>query len=192
MEWMRRPFGPLGIAACLALVPLSVSADTVDQPYLVTTTTQTASGNASLQNIIVVRAGATDADDDGNNGHARACFGLLQHVLAAGPTNHRPYTIGVALDNATIVAVPLTASSAQPGTGVRLIQANGDAGGDIITATNRVPINLHVDVRVLTQAGQLQAATFREVTYVDTLEHTLSVNTCSVQRLPVESTVSPS
>jgi hypothetical protein len=30
------------------------------------------------------------------------------------------------------------------------------------------------------------------VTYVDTLEHTLSVNTCSVQRLPVESTVSPS
>jgi len=192
MEWIRRSFGPLALAACLASVPLSVSADTVDQPYLVTTTTQTASGNASLQNIIVVRAGATDADDDGSNGHARACFGLLQHVLAAGPTNRRPYTIGVALDNATVVPVPVTASSAQPGTGVRLIQATGDAGGDIITATDRVPINLHVDARILTQAGQLQTATFREVTYVDTLEHTISVSTCSVQRLPTETTVIPS
>jgi hypothetical protein len=181
MERTLRSFGPLGIAATLALIPVSGSADAIDQPYLVTTSNQSANGTSTSQEVVIVHGATVTADNTGTRDDGRTCLAIVQNVLAAG---RKRYTIGVALDDDHAFSVPMRSNVSQPATGARLLQASGDASGDVVSATDRVSIAVHVDARVLAQDGQLQAATLRELTYLITPMQTVQVSACAMQRLP--------
>jgi hypothetical protein len=184
MEWKLRSLGALGLAAGFTLVPFGVSADTLDQPFLVTTTTQTASGTVAFRDVLIVRSDATVTGDPATVQRDSVCMAIVQRVLAAG-SPRKPYTIGVALDDEHAVNVPMRASVSEPGSGARLVEADGTAAGDMVNAANdRVTIGVHVDARVLAQDGRLEAATFRELTYLNTPMQTLAVSGCAMQRLP--------
>jgi hypothetical protein len=184
MEWTPFSAGTLAVAASLALIPLAGSADTLDQPYLVTTTSQTATGTVSYRDVMIVRADNTavapnaDAVD-----RDRSCYGILQRVLTTGAVS-KPYTIGIALDDNNIVPVPMKASVQQPAIGARLVQANGDAGGDLVSASAQIGIGVHVDARALAQNGHLEAATLNTVTYLTNGMQAVETSACAIQRLP--------
>jgi hypothetical protein len=185
MEWKLRSLGALGLGAGLALVPFSVSADTLDQPFLVTTTTQTAGGTVAYRDVLIVRSDATIAGAPAVVQRDSVCMAIVQRVLAAG-SPAKPYTIGVALDDDHAVQVPMRASVTQPGSGARLVEATGNAAGNLVNAANdHVTIGVHVDARVLAQDGRLEAATFRELTYLNTPMQTVEVSGCDMQRLPL-------
>jgi hypothetical protein len=188
MQWTHRTLGTLGVAGALALVPLSGSADTLDQPFLVTTSTQTASGLVSRRAVMVVHADGTG--DDATQPRDRSCYAVLQRVLAAGSAR-RPYTIGVVLDDNLIVNVPMTANLAQPGAGARLIDASGDGATALQAADSKLPVTVHVEARVLAQDGRLEAATFNEMAYIATPAQTVEVSGCAVQRLPTAPPATP-
>ena len=181
MEWTHRAVAGLGFTVALALAPLSGSADTADQPFLVTTTEQTATNTASHRTVLLVHAdGAPSAD--ASTPRDRSCYAVLQRVFQAG-ASRTPYVIGVALDDDTIVNVPMTARLERPGGGAHLIEANGDAAGEMISANTRLPIGIHVEAHVLAQNGRLEAATFSESTYVNS-QQPVAVTGCAMQRLP--------
>jgi hypothetical protein len=182
MTRTHRTLGALGAAAAVALVPLSGSADALDQPFLITTSTQTATSTASHRAVLVVHAdGASDASTAERD---RSCYAVLQRVLSAG-SPRKPYTIGVALDADTIVNVPVTANLAQPGAGARLIDATGAGIARVAVAgTANVPLTVHVEAHVLAQDGRLESATFREMAYLATPDQTVEVSDCALQRLP--------
>jgi len=184
MNCTLRTIGSLGIAAGVALLPLSASADGSDHPYLVTTTTQSAAGTIAYRDVLVVHDDSTaTAGDAATVERDRSCLTIAQRVLATGAA-HRPYTIGVALDDEHIVAVPVTASESAPGSGARLVQAAGTAAGSVVTATDSRRIAVRIDARVLAQDGRLEAATFQELTYLTDPLQPLEVSGCALQRLP--------
>jgi hypothetical protein len=184
MEWTHCSAGALAAAAGLALIPLSGSADTLDQPYLVTSTSQSAAGTVSYRDVLIVRSDNTavapnpDAVD-----RDRACYTILQRVLTTGAVT-KPYTIGIALDDANVVPVPMKASVEQPAAGARLIEADGDAGGDLVSASAQISIAVHVDARVLARGGHLESATLSAVTYTTNPMQTVEASGCTIQRLP--------
>lgn len=184
MEWTHRSLGSLGIAAALALIPLSGSADTADQPYLVTTTQQTPNNTVSHRAVLLVHADGAPSEA-ASTPRDRSCYAVVRRVLAAGAAR-APYVIGVVLDDDTVVSVPMTASLAQPGDGARLIDANGSATGELVGPTARVPIGIRVEAHVLAQDGHLEAATFSASTYVTTPAQPLEVSGCAMQRLPAQ------
>jgi hypothetical protein len=188
MEWKLRSLGALGLATGFTLVPFGVSADTLDQPFLVTTTTQTAGGTVAYRDVLIVRSDATVAGDPATVQRDSACLAIVQRVLAAGAAR-KPYAIGVALDDDHAVDVLMRGSVSEPGSGARLVEATGNAAGDMVNAANdHVTIGVHVDARVLAQDGRLEAATFRELTYLNTPMQTVEVSGCAMQRLPIPST----
>ena len=190
MNWTIHSVGTLGVAASLALVPLSGSADTLDQPYLVTTTTQTAAGTVSYRDIMIVHGRSAISADSAAVERDRSCYTILQHFLADGSVR-KPYTIKVALDDDHVVPVPMMTTLVAPATGARLVQADGDADGRLVGASVTVPIAVHVDVRVLAQDGRLQAATLRESTTLQAPLQMVQVSGCAVQRLPQPQPISP-
>jgi len=183
MGMTLRSIGTLGIAAGVALVPLGVSADTLDQPYLVTMTSQTANGTLAYRDVLVVRADSSIAGAPDSVQRDAACIAIAQRVLAEGAPR-KPYAIGVALDDQHALAVPMTGSVSEPGSGARLVEAAGTAAGDLITASDRVTVGVHVDARVLSHNGHLEAATFRELTFVNDPAQPVAVSACSMQRIP--------
>jgi hypothetical protein len=184
MEWTHRSLGSLGVAAALALVPLSGSADTADQPFLVTTTQQTPNNTTSHRAVLLVHADGAPSDD-ASTPRDRSCYAVVQRVLAAGAAR-TPYVIGIVLDDDTVVNVPMTASLAQPAAGARLIYANGSAIGELVGPAVRVPIGIRIEAHVLAQNGHLEAATFSESTYVTTPSQPVEVSGCAMQRLPAQ------
>lgn len=180
-----RSIATLGIAAGVALLPLGVCADTLDQPFLVTMTTQTANGTVAYRDVLVLRSDSSIAGAPDSLERDGSCLAIVQRVLAAGATR-KPYAIGVALDDDHAVQVPMRASVTQPGSGARLVEATGNAAGNLVNAANdHVTIGVHVDARVLAQDGRLEAATFRELTYLNTPMQTVEVSGCDMQRLPL-------
>jgi hypothetical protein len=185
MQWKLRALGALGLGASLALVPFSVSADTLDQPFLVTTTTETAGGTVAYRDVLIVHSDASVTGDPATVQRDTSCLALVQRVLAAG-SPRTPYTIGVALDDAHAIVVPMRATVSQPGSGTRLVEASGTAAGDLVNAADdHVTLAVHVDARVLAHDGRLEAATFRELTYLNTPAQTVQVSGCAMQRLPI-------
>jgi hypothetical protein len=189
MEWTFRSVCAVGIGAVAVAFPVSGSADTVDQPFLVTTSVQFADSTTSSRDVLLVRADAnsstitgTSSDDAARLMRDRSCLAVVQRILEAGAAR-TPYPIGVALDATHIVSVPLTATLAQPGNGARLIEASGDTAGIVSDGQRRMEIDIHIDARVLAQDGKLQAATFRQLT--STPGQALNASECSLQRLPV-------
>jgi len=80
--------------------------------------------------------------------------------------------------------VPITANLEQPANGARLLEAAGDAGGDVSDGATHMRLGVHIDARVLAQDGHLESATFRQITYLNSLAQTVGVSSCSLQRLP--------
>jgi hypothetical protein len=81
----------------------------------------------------------------------------------------------------------MNATIAQPATGAKLIQASGSAAGDVVTASTRAPLGIHVDARILAQDGLLQSATFRQSMYATNPADPLGVSACDIERLPAGS-----
>jgi hypothetical protein len=184
MEWTHFSAGTLAVAASLALIPLAGSADTVEQPYLVTTTSQTAAGTVSYRDVMIVRGDNTAVAPNAEAvDRDRACYTILQRVLTTGAVT-KPYTISIELDDENVVPVPMKARVQRPAAGARLVQANGDAGGALINATAQIGIGVHVDARALAQDGRLEAATLTTLTYTTNPMQTVETSGCAIQRLP--------
>jgi hypothetical protein len=184
MDWTLRSIGMLGFAAGVALAPVGASADSTDQPFLVTTSATTPGGTVSFRDVMIVRGNDTGVSSDlAAAVRDRSCYLMFQHVLT-NASDRKPTTLSVALDDAHVVPIAVKESIAEPAVGARLVEAIGDGGGDLVSATADVPIDVHVDLRVLTQDGELQAATYREATSVASPGQAVAVSSCSVQRLP--------
>jgi hypothetical protein len=178
-----RSIATLGIAAGVALLPLGVCADTLDQPFLVTMTTQTANGTVAYRDVLVLRSDSSIAGAPDSLERDGSCLAIVQRVLAAGATR-KPYAIGVALDDDHALEVPMTGNVTQPGSGARLVEAAGTAAGNLVSATASVTVGVHVDARVLAQDGHLEAATFQELTFLNNPAQPVEVSACSMQRIP--------
>jgi hypothetical protein len=192
MEWTLRSLAALGVSAGLTLVPVSGFADTSDQPFLVTTTTQTAHGTIEMHDVMIFHAdpSGTTYTVTGSDGDAsqllrdRTCFDVIERILTAGPSR-KGYAIGVAIEGQnTVVPVAMSASVAQPGAGARLVEANGDGSGEVIEGPGRLPVGVHIEAKVLAQDGHLQSATFQQLMYLATPAQPVQVNACAMQRLP--------
>ncbi len=189
---MQRAVGVLGTGALLALVPITGHADTPDTRFLITTSAQTNDGTSTFRDVVILRGDGSSGEVIGSSSNDavralrdRSCYGVIASIARQENTAHAaPIRIGVILDPEHIVPVPLTAAVDEPAAGARLIEANGDASSTIAGAGTAVSIGIRVDSRILAQNGQLQAATFRQVTYLSDGGTPVDVSACAVQRVP--------
>jgi hypothetical protein len=195
MNRKHRTIGAFGVAATLALIPLSGSADVVDQPYLITTTAETPDGSTTFRDVLVIHGDAnggsliaTSTVDPLRLTRDRSCFAVIQGIARQEAGSRAPFSIGVAVDDEHVIPVQMTATIAEPADGARMITATGTSTGTVVTASTRQPLGVQIDAHVLAQNGSLESASFRQTMYATDPAQPLGVSACDVQRLPAGTT----
>jgi hypothetical protein len=191
MDITHRMVGTLGVAATLALIPLTGSADMIDQPFLITTTAQSPDGSTTFRDVVVIHGDATGGSvvatstiDPLRLTRDRSCFAVVENIEHQESGARAPFSIGVALDDQHVVPVQMNATVAQPAAGAQVIQANGTTAGNIVTASTRTPLGIEIDARIVAQDGLLQSATFRQTMYATDPAQPMGVSACDIERLP--------